>query len=74
VQEAVSYLAERMTLEPGDIISTGVPSPSMNMKAGETIEITIGNLGTLRNRVVSVPAPGWTPIKPRPGSTPPSDQ
>lgn len=74
VQEAVSYLAERMTLEPGDIISTGVPSPSMNMKVGETIEVTIGNLGTLRNRVVSVPAPGWTPIKPRPGSTPPSDQ
>jgi hypothetical protein len=37
----------------------------MNFKAGETIDITIGNLGTLRNQVVSKPAPGWTPIKPR---------
>jgi 2-keto-4-pentenoate hydratase/2-oxohepta-3-ene-1,7-dioic acid hydratase in catechol pathway len=65
LEESFSYLSERMTLEPGDIISTGVPSPSMNFKAGETIEITIGNLGTLRNQVVSEPAPGWTPIKPR---------
>jgi 2-keto-4-pentenoate hydratase/2-oxohepta-3-ene-1,7-dioic acid hydratase in catechol pathway len=65
LEESFSYLSERMTLEPGDIISTGVPSPSMNFKAGETIDITIGNLGTLRNRVVSEPAPGWTPIQPR---------
>ena len=65
LQESISYLSERMTLEPGDIVSTGVPSPSMPFAAGETIEITIGNLGTLRNRVVSEPAPGWTPIQPR---------
>jgi 2-keto-4-pentenoate hydratase/2-oxohepta-3-ene-1,7-dioic acid hydratase in catechol pathway len=69
LQESVSYLAERMTLEPGDIISTGVPSPSMPFQVGETIEVTIGNLGTLRNRVVSEPAPGWTPIQPRPGAS-----
>jgi 2-keto-4-pentenoate hydratase/2-oxohepta-3-ene-1,7-dioic acid hydratase in catechol pathway len=73
-QQAIEYLSERVTLEPGDVISTGVPSPSMNMEAGQTIEITIGNLGTLRNRVVSIPHPGWTPLKPRPGSVPPSDQ
>jgi 2-keto-4-pentenoate hydratase/2-oxohepta-3-ene-1,7-dioic acid hydratase in catechol pathway len=73
-QQVIEYLSERVTLEPGDIISTGVASPSMNMEAGQTIEITVGNLGTLRNRVVSVPQPGWTPLKPRPGSTPPSDQ
>jgi 2-keto-4-pentenoate hydratase/2-oxohepta-3-ene-1,7-dioic acid hydratase in catechol pathway len=72
-QETISYLSERVTLEPGDIISTGVPSPSMAFKEGQTIEITIGNLGTLRNHVVSEPEPGWTPIKPAPGSTPPSD-
>ena len=63
--ESFSYLSERMTLEPGDVISTGVPSPSMPFKEGETIEITIGNLGTLRNHVVSEPAPGWKPIQPR---------
>jgi 2-keto-4-pentenoate hydratase/2-oxohepta-3-ene-1,7-dioic acid hydratase in catechol pathway len=65
LEESFSYLSERMTLEPGDVIVTGVPSPSMPFKAGETIDITIGNLGTLRNQVVSKLAPGWTPIKPR---------
>jgi len=65
LEESISYLSERMTLEPGDIVSTGVPSPSMPFAVGETIEISIGNLGTLRNRVVSEPAPGWTPIPPR---------
>lgn len=74
LQESISYLSERMTLEPGDIISTGVPSPSMPFAVGETVEITIGNLGTLRSRVVSEPHPGWTPIKPAPGSIPPSGQ
>jgi len=71
LQESISYLSERMTLEPGDIVSTGVPSPSIPFAVGQTIEITIGNLGTLRSRVVSEPHPGWTPIKPAPGSIPP---
>jgi len=74
LQQSISYLSERMTLEPGDIVSTGVPSPSMQFAVGETIEITIGHLGTLRSRVVSEPHPGWTPIKPAPGSIPPRDQ
>lgn len=65
LEESISYLSERMTLEPGDVVSTGVPSPSMPFAAGETIEISIGNLGTLRNRVVSEPHPGWSPIQPR---------
>jgi 2-keto-4-pentenoate hydratase/2-oxohepta-3-ene-1,7-dioic acid hydratase in catechol pathway len=72
LQQSISYLSERMTLEPGDIVSTGVPSPSMPFKVGETIEITIGNLGTLRSRVVSERPAGWTPIRPAAGSSPPS--
>ena len=74
LQQSISYLSERMTLEPGDIVSTGVPSPSMPFAVGETIDITIGNLGTLRSRVVSEPHPGWTPITPAPGSIPPGSQ
>lgn len=74
LQQSISYLSERMTLEPGDIVSTGVPSPSMPFAVGETIGITIGNLGTLRSRVVSEPHPGWTPITPAPGSIPPGSQ
>lgn len=65
VEETIAYLSERMTLLPGDIIATGVPQPTLRFAEGQVIEITIGNLGTLRNRVVSVPIPGHTPIPPR---------
>jgi 2-keto-4-pentenoate hydratase/2-oxohepta-3-ene-1,7-dioic acid hydratase in catechol pathway len=65
VEETIAYLSERMTLVPGDIIATGVPQPTMRFAEGQLVEITIGNLGTLRNRVVSVPIPGHRPIPPR---------
>lgn len=65
VEETIAYLSERMTLLPGDVIATGVPQPSMTFAEGQLIEIVIGNLGVLRNRVVSEPIPGHTPIPPR---------
>jgi 2-keto-4-pentenoate hydratase/2-oxohepta-3-ene-1,7-dioic acid hydratase in catechol pathway len=65
VPEMIAYFSERMTLEPGDLMATGVPSPSMNFAAGDTVELTIGNLGTLRNRVVSKPVPGHRNFPPR---------
>ena len=72
VAEMVAYFSERMTLLPGDLIATGVPAPSMNFAVGDTVELTIGHLGTLRNRVVSTPVPGHKIIPPRvvsPGPT-----
>ena len=65
VEETVAYLSERMTLLPGDVIATGVPQPTMTFAEGEVVEVVIGNLGTLRNRVVSEPISGHTPIPPR---------
>ena len=65
VEETIAYLSERMTLLPGDVIATGVPQPTMTFEEGQLVEITIGNLATLRNRVVSEPIPGHTPIPPR---------
>ena len=65
VEETIAYLSERMTLMPGDVIATGVPQPTMTFAEGQLVEVTIGNLGTLRNRVVSEPIPGHTPIRPR---------
>lgn len=65
IEETIAYLSERMTLLPGDVISTGVPQPTMTFAEGQVVEVKIGNLGTLRNRVVSVPVPGHTPIPPR---------
>ena len=49
-----------MTLEPGDIIPTGTPpgvglgrDPQVWIKPGDTLEIEIEKIGTLRNPVVA---------------------
>src|SRR5581483_2474374 len=59
IKRRISALSVTMTLEPGDIISTGTPAGvAMSMKEpkylkdGDTVEITIENLGTIRNRIV----------------------
>jgi len=51
IPQIIAYISRRMTLLPGDIVQTGVPAPVVELKAGDTIEITIERLGTLRNRV-----------------------
>jgi 2-keto-4-pentenoate hydratase/2-oxohepta-3-ene-1,7-dioic acid hydratase in catechol pathway len=65
VPQLIAYLSERVTLEPGDIIATGVPGPVMVFEVGDVVELTIGHLGTLRNTVVSKPVPGHKPFPPR---------
>ena len=53
VAHLVSYLSRFMTLEPGDIISTGTPpgvglgfNPPRYLKAGDVVELGIEKLGT----------------------------
>ena len=55
IPKTVAFISHIMTLEPGDIIATGVPAPTAPLTAGDTVEITIERLGTLRNRVVKNP-------------------
>lgn len=59
VRRIISTLSVTMTLEPGDIISTGTPAGvAMSMKEpkylkdGDVVEITIERLGTIRNRIL----------------------
>jgi 2-keto-4-pentenoate hydratase/2-oxohepta-3-ene-1,7-dioic acid hydratase in catechol pathway len=47
-----------MTLRAGDVIATGTPAgvgigfkPPRFLKSGDEMKLTIGNLGTLTNRV-----------------------
>jgi 2-keto-4-pentenoate hydratase/2-oxohepta-3-ene-1,7-dioic acid hydratase in catechol pathway len=54
----VSYLSQSLTLEPGDIISTGTPegigasrTPPVFLRAGDSVSITIEKIGTLTNPV-----------------------
>ena len=55
IPAAIALLSRIMTLQPGDVMATGVPAPTAPLTAGETVEITIERLGTLRNRVVARP-------------------
>ena len=51
----VHYLSQFMTLEPGDLISTGTPpgvglgfKPPRYLKKGDVMELSIANLGSQR--------------------------
>ncbi|THF80364.1 fumarylacetoacetate hydrolase family protein [Cohnella fermenti] len=52
----ISFLSNTMTLQPGDIISTGTPpgvgmgrKPQVWLKPGDVVEATVEGIGTLRN-------------------------
>ena len=52
VAEIVSFVSGVMTLLPGDVIATGTPGGSGPTDIGDTVEIRIATIGTLRNHVV----------------------
>ena len=51
VAELLSYVSSIFTLLPGDVIITGTPKGVSEMKPGQTVEVTIEGIGTLRNTV-----------------------
>ena len=60
IATCIADISRIMTLEPGDIISTGTPSgvgfsrnPPEFLKPGDVMETEIDGIGTLRNRLVS---------------------
>jgi 2-keto-4-pentenoate hydratase/2-oxohepta-3-ene-1,7-dioic acid hydratase in catechol pathway len=63
VPQLIEYCSIWTQLEPGDVIATGTPGgvgagrkPPVWMKPGDTIEIEITRIGTLRNPVIADPA------------------
>jgi 2-keto-4-pentenoate hydratase/2-oxohepta-3-ene-1,7-dioic acid hydratase in catechol pathway len=63
VPHLVHYISQFMSLEPGDIISTGTPfgvglglNPQRYLKPGDVVELGIDGLGTARQHVRA-----WTP-------------
>ena len=55
VPTLIAFVSAHMTLEPGDVISTGTPAGVGNMDPGDEVEIEIEGIGVLRNPVVARP-------------------
>ena len=62
VTHLVSYISRFMTLQPGDVISTGTPpgvglgqKPPLYLHAGQTMRLGIAGLGEQRQRTVAAP-------------------
>jgi ureidoglycolate lyase/2,4-diketo-3-deoxy-L-fuconate hydrolase len=60
VPTLVSYISRFMSLQPGDVISTGTPpgvglgqKPPLYLKAGQTMNLSIAGLGEQRQRTVA---------------------
>jgi len=52
IPELINFISNVMTLLPGDIITTGTPAGIGPMYPGDTVEVRIKPIGTLRNHVV----------------------
>ena len=62
VAHVVSYLSQFMSLQPGDVISTGTPpgvgmgqKPPQYLRPGDVVELGIEGLGTQRQDVIADP-------------------
>jgi len=51
------YITAFCTLFPGDLIPTGTPAGVGPMQSGDTVEVHIPGLGTLRNTTIARPTP-----------------
>lgn len=51
VPELLAFITASMTLEPGDVVSTGTPAGVGPMKSGDVVEVEIQDIGTLRNYI-----------------------
>ena len=75
VPSAVEFFSSFTRLVPGDVIATGTPAgvgfarkPPVWMQPGDVIEVTVEQVGTIRNRIVAeADAPAdwrWQPLAP----------
>jgi 2-keto-4-pentenoate hydratase/2-oxohepta-3-ene-1,7-dioic acid hydratase in catechol pathway len=64
VPDLVAFLSSVVTLEPGDVVSTGTPAgvgfarkPPRFLRAGDDVVVKVAGIGELRNPVVAEQAP-----------------
>jgi 2-keto-4-pentenoate hydratase/2-oxohepta-3-ene-1,7-dioic acid hydratase in catechol pathway len=49
--DLVEFVSNIMTLNPGDIIATGTPAGVGEMKIGDSVEISVEDIGVLKNNI-----------------------
>jgi 2-keto-4-pentenoate hydratase/2-oxohepta-3-ene-1,7-dioic acid hydratase in catechol pathway len=52
VPKLLEFISGVMTLEPGDVIATGTPTGVGPLQKGDTVEVEIKGIGTLKNSVI----------------------
>ncbi|WP_195278592.1 fumarylacetoacetate hydrolase family protein [Clostridium sp. J1101437_171009_A5] len=52
IPELLAFITASMTLEPGDVVTTGTPAGVGTMHPGDVVEVEIEGIGVLRNHVV----------------------
>ena len=56
--ELVAWASRRFTLEPGDVVTTGMPAvPMKPLKDGDLVRCEVEGLGFIENRVTDAPLP-----------------
>ena len=55
VAEVIAFISRIMTLHPGDLITTGTPPGVGPLADGQSVEVEIVGIGTLRHRVSAAP-------------------
>jgi 2-keto-4-pentenoate hydratase/2-oxohepta-3-ene-1,7-dioic acid hydratase in catechol pathway len=53
IPSTVSFISRYITLHPGDLIFTGTPGQTSDIKPGDVVEVELEGAGVLRNRVVA---------------------
>ncbi len=53
VPAIIAFVSQHMTLEVGDVITTGTPSGVGNLAVGDRVEVEIEGIGVLSNTVIA---------------------
>ncbi|MEE8358018.1 MAG: fumarylacetoacetate hydrolase family protein [Candidatus Hydrothermarchaeales archaeon] len=52
IPKLIEFISEIMTLNKGDVISTGTPPGVGQVKPGDSLEVKIEKIGTLKNQII----------------------
>jgi 2-keto-4-pentenoate hydratase/2-oxohepta-3-ene-1,7-dioic acid hydratase in catechol pathway len=61
IPSVVSFISQYVTLKPGDLIFTGTPGTTSEIRPGDVVEVELETVGVLRNPVVAAKSRRLTP-------------